>query len=167
MVAKNSILVVGRFQKKKIFGKYYKKNLRQYILQYCHCKSLTSSRWFTSFFVGYYTVKLIGSVVYCLNIFRPKLSCENVLACHMPDKHMPSEFLPAFLLTNLSPPPSLRQSIFCFVSTKGYMSTQSGDYFSSQCIINYTQTKTKKILLKVIHFVTTKRRKKTVTNSLI
>lgn len=31
MVAKNSILV-GRFQKKKIFGKYYKKkNLRQYI----------------------------------------------------------------------------------------------------------------------------------------
>ena len=30
MVAKNSILV-GRFQKKKIFGKYYKKNLRQYM----------------------------------------------------------------------------------------------------------------------------------------
>lgn len=54
--------------------------------------------------MGYYPVKLIGSVVYCLNIFRPKLSCENVLACHMPDKHMPSEFLPAFLLTNLFPP---------------------------------------------------------------
>ena len=70
--------------------------------------------WFTSFFVDYYTVKLIGSVVYCLNIFKPKLSCENVLACHMPDKHMPGEFLPAFLLF----PPSLRQSIFLLCQHK-------------------------------------------------
>lgn len=31
MVAKNSILVVGRFQKKKIFVKYYKKKTLDYI----------------------------------------------------------------------------------------------------------------------------------------
>ena len=88
MVAKNSILVVGRFQKKKIFGKYYKKNLRQciaYNTATVNHSPLAGD--LQVFFVGYYTVKLIGSVVYCLNIFRPKLSCENVLACHMPDKH--------------------------------------------------------------------------------
>ena len=104
MVAKNSILA-GRFQKKKIFGKYYKKNLRQYIAY--NTATVNHSPLagdLQVFFVGYYTVKLIGSVVYCLNIFRPKLSCENVLACHMPDKHMPGEFLPAFLLTNLFSP---------------------------------------------------------------
>lgn len=107
MVAKNSILVVGRFQKKKIFGKYYKKNLRQYIAY--NTATVNHSPLagdLQVFFVGYYTVKLIGSVVYCLNIFRPKLSCENVLACHMPDKHMPGEFLPAFFLTNPFFPPS-------------------------------------------------------------
>lgn len=160
MVAKNSILA-GRFQKKKIFGKYYKKNLRQYIAyNTATVNHLPLAGVLQVFFVGYYTVKLIGSVVYCLNIFRPKLSCENVLACHMPDKHMPGEFLPAFFLTNLFSPLPEAINFFCFVSTKGYMSTQSRDYFSSQCIINYTQTKTKKILLKVIPFVTTKRRKK-------
>lgn len=110
--------LLADFKRKKYLGNTIKKNLRQYILQYCHCKSLTSSRWFTSFFVGYYTVKLIGSVVYCLNIFRPKLSCENVLACHMPDKHMPGEFLPAFLLTNLFPPLPWSNQFFALSAQK-------------------------------------------------
>lgn len=114
MVAKNSILA-GRFQKKKYLGNTIKKNLRQYIAyNTATVNHLPLAGDLQVFFVGYYTVKLIGSVVYCLNIFRPKLSCENVLACHMPDKHMPGEFLPAFFLTNLfSPLPEAINFLLC------------------------------------------------------
>ena len=94
------------FKRKKYLGNTIKKkNLRQYIAyNTATVNHLPLAGVLQVFFVGYYTVKLIGSVVYCLNIFRPKLSCENVLACHMPDKHMPGEFLPAFFLTNLFSP---------------------------------------------------------------
>lgn len=167
MVAKNSILVVGRFQKKKIFGKYYKKNLRQYIAY--NTATVNHSPLagdLQVFFVGYYTVKLIGSVVYCLNIFRPKLSCENVLACHMPDKHMPGEFLPAFFLTNLFPPlPEAINFLLC-QHKRIHVHSVWRLFFQSMHHKLHTN-KNKKDFIKSYPFCDHEEKKKTVTNSLI